>query len=102
MMSDIDATVNIETKILTGQIKPYTNETDLGEFIIINGSSGAKQYDKVDLLIFVNIKNRIVRMFRTKNVTVDKTDFKIPKQNEFMTLQGSNNIKFMNCFEYLS
>lgn len=102
MMSGIDTTVNIETKILTGQIKPYTNETDLGEFIIINGSSGAKQYNKVDLLIFVNIKNRKVRMFRTKDVMVDKTDFKIPKQNEFMTLQGSNNIKFMNCSEYLS
>ena len=97
MMSGIDATVNIEAKILTGQIKPYTSEIEMDDYLIMSGSSGAKEYTKVDLLIFVNIKNRKVRMFKTENVTVKKTDFKIPKQNDFMTLQGSNNIKFMDC-----
>jgi Fe-Mn family superoxide dismutase len=97
MMSGIDATINIESKILTGQIKPYTNEIEIDNYFIISGSSGAKEYTKVDLLIFVNIKKKKVRIFKTENVTVKKTDFKIPKQNNFMTLQGSNNIKFMNC-----
>jgi Fe-Mn family superoxide dismutase len=97
MMSGIDATINIESKILTGQIKSYTNEIEIDNYFIISGSSGAKEYTKVDLLIFVNIKKKKVRIFKTENVTVKKTDFKIPKQNNFMTLQGSNNIKFMNC-----
>ena len=102
MNKGIDATVTIETTTYSSQIKPFKSETEFDNFIIIKGSSGAKQYKGVDLLIFVNAKERLVRIFKTKGVSVDKTDFKIPKENDFMTFNGSSNLKFIDCSEYLS
>ena len=103
MLSGIDATVNINNQSLTGQIKPFQIVTQLpdGSFSI-QGSSSLQEYKKVDIIIFVNVKSKTVKIYKTNGVKINKNTFVIPNENEIMTLVGSNDLKLIDCNKYLS
>jgi hypothetical protein len=102
MQQGIDAKITLENEIKTAQIKPFKSEIVENNLIKIGGSSGAKDYKKVDLLVFVDTKKRKVRIFKTNNVLTKGNEFNFPLSNDVMTLNGSDNLEFINCSEYLS
>jgi hypothetical protein len=102
MLSGVDAQINLSGTSKTSQIKPYaTMEYNNGR-IIVKGSSSTKNYGKLDLMVFVNVKSRTVKLISTKNMIVDKDNYIFPSQNEIMTIVGSTQLELLDCRKYLS
>ena len=103
MLSGIDATVTIKNQVLTAQIKPFQIVTQLpdGSFSI-QGSSSLQEYKKVDIIIFVNVKSKTVKIYKTNGIKINKNTFVIPNENEIMTLSGSKDLELIDCNKYLS
>jgi len=102
MNKGIDANITKDDVKSTSQIKPFKTEVVDGDYVVIGGSSGAKNYSKVDFLTFVNPSRRVVKIFKTTNISTRGNEFTIPLTNEVATLKGSNELKFIDCSEYLS
>jgi Fe-Mn family superoxide dismutase len=101
MNSGIDAKVIKDGTDKTGQIKPFKTKTDIVDSFVIGGTSSAKAYSKVDLLIFVNTANKKVLVFNTGNVTTKGNEFIIPKEDFVIELNGDKTIELIDCSEYL-
>lgn len=87
---------------LTAQIKPFTNIIRENNYFMIKGSSSAQSYSKVDLLIFVNTKNLEVKIFSTKNIKIQGTNFYIPENNHIIDFKALGKVELMDCNKYLS
>jgi Fe-Mn family superoxide dismutase len=106
MYSGIDAILNIEGKRLKAQIKPFTNaykkEFDTEEYYIVEGASSTKAYKTVDLLIFVNVKTKNVKIFNSKNVRINQGNYIIPSNYLAYDLFAKEPIELIDCNKYLS
>jgi Fe-Mn family superoxide dismutase len=102
MLSGIDAEVTIDGQKLKGQIKPFQNISASDTHISIQGSSSTKEYNNLDIMIFVNVKSKTVKIFKTKGTRIDKGNFVIPTENEIMTIVGKGDLELIDCNKYLS
>jgi len=102
MLSGIDATVNYDDQVLNAQIKPYQNILITDSHISIQGSSSTKEYNNLDIMIFVNVKSKTVKIFKTKGIRIDKGNFVIPRENEIMSIVGKGDLELIDCNKYLS
>jgi Fe-Mn family superoxide dismutase len=102
MLSGIDATVDYEGQSLKAQIKPYQNILITDTHISIQGSSSTKEYNNLDIMIFVNVKSKTVKIFKTKGIRIDKGNFVIPRENEIMSIVGKGDLELIDCNKYLS
>lgn len=101
MKNGIDAKLNLSGKTYTAQIKPYTKIVETEDVFKIGGSSSLQTYHNVDFYIFINVKTRCVKIFKTKNSRVFYGQYFIPKENEFLTIVGNKKLKLIDCNKYL-
>jgi Fe-Mn family superoxide dismutase len=102
MLSGIDATVVIDGKEYTSQIKPFKNIFEKGEYFVVQGSSSTQSYNKVGLLIFVNVKSKQVRIYRTPKTRIYQGSYYVPKENEVATIFAKGELELIDCNKYLS
>lgn len=101
MKNGIDAKLNLSGKTYTAQIKPYTKIVETDDVFKIAGSSSLQTYHNVDFYIFINVKTKTVRIFKTKNSRIFYNQYFIPKENDYLTIVGNKNIKLIDCNKYL-
>jgi hypothetical protein len=102
MKSGIDANIKINSTENTAQIKPFTSTIDNESTISVLGSSSTKSYNRVDLMVFVNVKNKVVKIYKTNGITIEKNNYIIPKENEVMTLFAKTELELIDCNQFLS
>lgn len=102
MKKGVDSIVKLNNDNNTGQIKPFSLTIEDDNTIKIIGSSSVKSYNDVDLLIFVNVKSKVVKIFKSDNrIIIEKNTFIIPKENEIMTLRATQPLELTNCHDFL-
>jgi len=102
MKIGIDAVINIDGNKLSAQIKPFTSTIEKNEIITVLGTSSAKLYSKVDLMVFVNVKSATVKVYKTKDIFIESNNFMIPKQNEVFSHTSSKKLELIDCNQFLN
>jgi Fe-Mn family superoxide dismutase len=102
MKSGIDANIKINSTENTAQIKPFTSTINNESTITVLRSSSTKSYNRVDLMVFVNVKNKVVKIYKTNGITIEKNNYIIPKENEVMTLFAKTELELIDCNQFLS
>jgi len=102
MKKGVDAIVKLNDTDNKSQIKPFSLTIENDDTIKVIGSSSVKSYTDVDLLIFVNVKSGVVKIFKSNNrIIIESNTFVIPKENEIMTLHSIHPLKLTNCYDFL-
>lgn len=102
MKNCIDGKLNINNTILKVKIKPYKSIKETDDLFYIYGSSSLRNYNSVDAYIFINTKNKNVKIFNSNNIRVFNNSYLIPKENELMTIVGDKKLELLECNKYLS
>ena len=102
MLSGIDATITMDGQEHTSQIKPFKNIFEKDGYFVVQGSSSTQSYNKVSLLIFVNVKSKQVRIYKTPKIRIQQGSYYIPKENMVSTIFAKGELDLIDCNKYLS
>lgn len=102
MVSGIDAVVTIDGVDYSSQIKPFKNVFEKDDYFVVQGSSGTKAYSRVDFLIFVNVKTKQVRIYKSPKTIISQGSFFVPKENEVAKIFAKGELELIDCDKYLS
>lgn len=106
MLMGLDAYVNVGGNKLRAQIKPFTNtykkEFNSEEYYVVEGASSTKVYKNLDLLIFVNVKTKNAKIFKSKNVRINQGNYIIPVDYLVYDLFAKEPLELIDCNKYLS
>jgi Fe-Mn family superoxide dismutase len=102
MILGIDAIVTIDGVEYSAQIKPFKNVFEKDDYFVVQGSSSTKTYNKVDLLIFVNVTSKQVRIYKSPKTRIHQGSFYVPKENEVAKIFAKGELELIDCDKYLS
>jgi hypothetical protein len=97
----VDAIIKINNIEYKAQIKPFKLCVDDEDYYHVIGSSSTQDNSNVDLLVFVNVKSKTVKIFETKNMTIHQNKYIFPKPKLLFSLTTKNGLELIDCKKYL-